>query len=200
MNPRTVLQERYPLADFFEYFRFLGECAGTVYDRGHTQQHHICPRAQFAEYIDEPDNKITLLVADHVHAHKLLEAACRIKALSPALFAAQAEGASKGGRIGGRTNAESGHMRSIGLKQTSIPEHQAMAARAGRNGGRISGGKNAQEMLKQKRGIFSPGAAARGGKAAGLKNAENGHLDTLRHNRWHVKRSIISPTCELCHV
>lgn len=74
MNPRTALQERYPAADLFEYFRFLGECRGTA-PEGTTHDHHICPRKQFPEFIDSPENLITLSVDDHKHAHALLAAA-----------------------------------------------------------------------------------------------------------------------------
>jgi len=74
MNPRTVLQERYPQADFWEYFRFLGECKGTM-PSGRTNEHHICPEKQFPEYKGASENLITLTLEDHAYAHELLGAA-----------------------------------------------------------------------------------------------------------------------------
>jgi len=75
VNPRTVLQERYPSADLWEYFRFLGECAGTL-PEGEAHEHHICPKKQFPEYAEGfPENLITLRIEDHAFAHKLLGAA-----------------------------------------------------------------------------------------------------------------------------
>jgi hypothetical protein len=91
MNPRTVLQERYPLADFTIYFRHLDACRTSK--SLNTHDHHICPKAQFPEYKDLdsfPENSITLTIDDHSFAHKLLEAACGIKAPSTALFEATA--------------------------------------------------------------------------------------------------------------
>ncbi len=89
MNPQTVLQERYPAADFWAYFHFLQSCIGT--EKGNTHEHHICPKKQFPEYeFFFPENLITLKLGDHARAHKLLEAACGIKAPSTALIEATA--------------------------------------------------------------------------------------------------------------
>ncbi len=82
MNPRTELEKRYPEADFSIYFRHLEACKGTKSESGSTQEHHICPRAQFSEYVTALENLITLTLEDHSFAHKLLEAACGIKAPS----------------------------------------------------------------------------------------------------------------------
>lgn len=73
MNPRAVLQERYPASDFSFYFRHLEACMGTEKQRGRTHEHHICPCKQFPEYEhDEPANLITLTIEDHSWAHRLL--------------------------------------------------------------------------------------------------------------------------------
>jgi hypothetical protein len=80
MNPRTVLQERYPAANLMPYFGFLEWCKGTQSGPWRTHEHHILPRKQFPEYADCPENLITLTVEDHAHAHRVLEAVCGIKA------------------------------------------------------------------------------------------------------------------------
>jgi hypothetical protein len=86
MNPRTVLQERYPSADFWEYFRFLGECSGTA-PAGQAHEHHICPVEQFPEFEFDPANLIALTVEDHAHAHKLLAAAVpELRDISPLIL------------------------------------------------------------------------------------------------------------------
>lgn len=88
MNPQTELEKRYPQADFSIYFRHLEACR-TV--KGlNTQDHHICPRAQFPEYAEDfSENLITLNIEDHDFAHKLLEAACGIYA-PPTIFSGAA--------------------------------------------------------------------------------------------------------------
>jgi hypothetical protein len=105
MNPRSILQERYPLADFSIYFRHLDVCR-TV--KGlNTHDHHICPRKQFPELEQDPDNLITLAIGDHAFAHRLLEAACGIYAPSTMFFEMQCwtperiNKAIKAGRRGG---------------------------------------------------------------------------------------------------
>jgi hypothetical protein len=36
------------------------------------------------------------------------------------------------------------------------------------------------------------------GRIQGRKNTENGHMQKMRHIRWHVHRGIIMPSCSLC--
>jgi hypothetical protein len=55
----------------------------------------------------------------------------------------------------------------------------------GRIGGPI-GGRKAKELGL---GIFAPGMAAAGGRIASRIN---------NHERWHIKRGIVNPNCELC--
>jgi hypothetical protein len=88
MNPRAVLQERYPQTDFWEYFRFLGECKGTTLS-GRTNDHHICPEKQFPEYKHDPENLITLTIEDHAYAHELLGAAVPELRATPAFIRKQ---------------------------------------------------------------------------------------------------------------
>jgi NUMOD3 motif len=93
MNPRNVLRERYPAADFSVYFRHLDACR--TEKSLHTQDHHICPRKQFPEYSDAAENLITLHGDDHAFSHKLLEAACGIKSPSTVFFQASIESAAR---------------------------------------------------------------------------------------------------------
>jgi general stress protein YciG len=202
MNPRAVLQERYPEADFWPYFSFLEACRGT--EKGlDTHEHHICPRAQFPEYEKGfPENLITLKLTDHSWAHRLLELACGIKAPSTTWIESQTwtperqakaveagrKGGRKGGLIGGpiagRMNVESGHIAAL----NSNSEHQA---RAGRKGGVIGGRVTAAIP-----GHFSK-AGCKGGRISGRSNIEKvRHL--ANHGRWHVRRGIKSLTCKLC--
>ena len=37
-----------------------------------------------------------------------------------------------------------------------------------------------------------------GGRNGGRKNVESGHLASLNHKRWHVRRGVINPECQLC--
>jgi hypothetical protein len=79
MNPKAVLQERYPTADHDKlviYFRNVEALRGTKRESGRTHRHHICPVAQFPEYeFDYPENLIDVTIEDHIFLHKLLEAA-----------------------------------------------------------------------------------------------------------------------------
>jgi NUMOD3 motif-containing protein len=77
MNPRAVLQERYPTANLVVYFAFIELCRLREPKplRMMTQEHHICPKKQFPEHKDAPENLITLWTPLHWHAHRLLSAA-----------------------------------------------------------------------------------------------------------------------------
>jgi hypothetical protein len=70
LNPRTVLQVCFPLADFEAYFSFLAE--HQTVKGPNTQDHHILPRNPFPEFEDCPENLITLTKQDHATAHKIL--------------------------------------------------------------------------------------------------------------------------------
>jgi hypothetical protein len=97
------------------------------------------------------------------------------------------EGSIKGGRASGKKNAENGHMSSLG---------------------RVHGGRYAH-VLVEYRTIEHQSQA---GKLGGQKHVASGHIQSLgrkssapggplakaRHERWHVKRDIISDTCSFC--
>jgi hypothetical protein len=86
MNPQTILQERYPAANLVVYNAFMELCRQFEPEpqKGMTQEHHICPRKQFPEYVAAPENLITLRTLLHQHAHKLLAASVpEIQNLAP---------------------------------------------------------------------------------------------------------------------
>ena len=199
MNPQVILRERYPRADFSVYFRHLAACR-TV-KALNTQEHHICPRKQFPEFIDSPENKIILKTDDHAFAHKLLEALCGIKSPPTTYFESARDAAAKGGRVsgprsavkclargtgifatgarakGGRKNVLSGHLAIISAK-VRTSEHQAHAAH-------FAG--VAVQKIHKKNGT---GCFSRAHQAAASAGSN--------HIRWHVNRNIVSPTCSLC--
>jgi hypothetical protein len=170
VNPRQVLQERYPAANLAVYFAFIAGCRQFEPEpkKGMTHEHHICPRKQFPEYVEEPENLITLYTPLHMHAHRLLGSAVpELSRASAAWIAAAARAGRKGGRKGGRKNKEN----SAGI---FAPGMQA-------KGGRTQGRKNKENST----GIFAPGVSAKGGRIA-------------NHLRWHTKRGIVNPNCKLC--
>jgi hypothetical protein len=202
MNPRTTLQERYPEADFSIYFRFLDACRDT--EKGlDTQEHHICPRKQFPEFIDEAENLMTLRIDDHDFAHKLLEAACGIKAPHTAFLEAQRESASRAAALGGRKGGHNGGSNSY-ARRTGV--HGRSAEKMSKDGR-----KAALVMVEKKLGIFAPEMLGVGGRIAGKKcrdkklgifsltheeHREAGLASTRK--RWHLNRNIVSASCTLC--
>lgn len=179
MNPRAALQERYPTADFWEYFRFLGECKGT-HPEGRTHEHHICPRKQFPEFVDAPENLITLSIDDHAHAHDLLGDAVPELQKSVHLLASWSfEAAAKAGRKGGPIAAQVCKKLGIGVYAPESP---------GKIGGKIGGRKNV-ESGHIARLNSNHEHQVRAGRAGSLRGT---------HKRWHVARRIKSPTCSLC--
>lgn len=181
------MEAKYPQADFGAYFYVLGQSVGSDH------KHHIAPRSLFPELADEPDNLKPLSVREHVEAHRMLAIQIPEANWYPKFIAGNLATSAKGGRIGGRIHKKNG---------TGIfaPEHRGksgritkekgigifapgMAAKAGKIGGRIA----AENGI----GAHAPGMAAKGGRITGRINC---------HNRWHVKRGVVSPTCELCQM
>lgn len=190
MNPQTVLQERYPSADFGPYFAFLEACKGLTPEKGKTHEHHICPKAQFPEYRYELANLITLMIEDHRQSHRLLAAAIPEEFGPPAAWIEGAsEAAPKGGRAAAEKNKAKGtsvYSREIQMKGASL-------------GGRVSGRQNKElgrgifGLTLEQRQEIGRRAGKIGGRLGGLLGAPK-----MLHNRWHVKRGIVSPTCSLC--
>src|SRR5208337_2421443 len=106
MNPRTELEKRYPDCAFSVYFTFLA--ANKALSLSGSHKHHICPKKQFPEYINSPENKILLSVEAHSIAHKLPEASCGIKSPPAVYFEMQHSAAARGGKIGGNSNKKNG--------------------------------------------------------------------------------------------
>jgi len=86
------------------------------------------------------------------------------------------------GRISGRKAVENGHLARV----------RSVSGRKARESGHLAR------------------IASRGGRTQGRKNAENGHLASIaskggrlggritNHERWHIKRGVVSPRCEFC--
>jgi len=105
------------------------------------------------------------------------------------------EGCRKGGHLQGQAAVESGQLAEARSIRTP-EEHREFSRRGGlanvesghiaavgRAHGKIQGRKNVESGLLEK---IRPAAGRKGGPIA-------------MHNRWHVKRGIISSTCKLCN-
>lgn len=208
MNPQTVLQERYPAADFSLYFCYLEACRLSKQETEHTHGHHICPKEQFPEYKHDPDNQITLTVAQHSHAHELLYAAVPELGAVAAWIESQAEVDHVAcGRIGGHKSRElhkgihalTFEQRSvIGVINGNHAKEQRFGV-CGRSSEQMSedGRKGGLAAKENGVGWFAPGVAANAGHLGGLVGGRKGSQIT-NHKRWHAKRGIVNPKCELC--
>jgi hypothetical protein len=145
VNPREVLQAKYPAANLAVYFAFIEMCRQFEPEpqKRLTHEHHICPRKQFPEYAEGfPENLITLRTHLHMHAHKLLTAAVpELCNITPWIKA----GAAVDHAAIGRHAKENG---------TGIFA-PGMQAKGGRKGGR--------KHKENSTGIFAPGMQAKGG-------------------------------------
>jgi hypothetical protein len=203
MDPRKVLQERYPKADFTIYFRHIDACLGTKRESGRTHEHHICPNRQFPEYGKGfPENLIVLSLEDHDFAHKLLETACAIKAPATMFM------------TGPRLHLTPEHQSAAGRKSAARTTFARLSA-AGKIGGHKavesgqwnSARKKGHAAKAERRRIFgSTPKEISNGRALGQKNIaallqrnrENGHQARLNHIRWHVNRGLLKANCVLC--
>jgi hypothetical protein len=195
-NARSVLEGRYPFADFSEYFRYLKACAAErskphrqFLDPKRKYSHHICPRAQFPEFAGEPDNQIKITVEQHIHAHDLLSIAAPELYVAPSFIAAC-------------IRLKSAHQRKALLAAIrKNPDHQRHAGRCAAAVNKMNGTLRAAQRKR----------SSAGGKVAGRRAVKSGQLARLRtpkhqsaagraanHKRWHVKRSAVNPKCELC--
>jgi hypothetical protein len=182
VNPHLELEKRYPEADFAVYFRHLDACR-TERCSG-THEHHICPRKQFPEFADSPENLIPLRVDDHAHAHKLLEAACGIKAPPAALLETSLVVAVKAGSKGGQKTRDN----KSGMFARTKEQVSEDARRAGKIGGAVQGKKsavsghlasirpNVETLRKQlaacRTAEHQAKAGAAGGRVSGPKNGQ----------------------------
>jgi hypothetical protein len=175
MNPQTVLQERYPRADFSEYFRFLEtrRCSNKI----GAHDHHICPKKQFPEYeFGFLENRILLSVADHMLAHEILHRA------EPELWAPSSwiAAASKGGRIGGAIAGALCKEKKIGVCGMSLEQRRA------------AGLLGSQEHKKNGTGFYSKEVQSRGGLAnqvlQALRPREELHLEAAARGHANVRK------------
>jgi hypothetical protein len=195
-SPHSVLGSAFPLADFSAYLRFIEACREKK-PEGETHDHHICPRACFPEYVEEPDNLIALSVEDHARAHALLNDVDPELYVNTSLIPAASLIAAFAGRC------------SVGINKANGTGHFAPGE------ARRAGLRNVAINKSKRLGIFDPKVCAQGGRTCGLRHKANGTgicgltLEqrqaagrrggcTANHNRWHVKRGIVNVHCELC--
>ena len=196
-NTRSVLEGRYPFADFSDYLNFIESCKGKPkrrhkYQDRRTHSHHICPRAQFPEYIEEPANRIKLTIAEHVHAHDLLSMAEPELYVVPSFILAVAVNTVAKARHAGRVAAVVNKAKGTSVFSREIQVKGASA------GGKVSGrmrvedGTLARNRTREHQRKALASAIARDPKhqsrAARIGN----------HKRYHVSRSRVNPKCELC--
>lgn len=108
-----------------------------------------------------------------------------------------------GGKIGGRKNVLSGHLKSISSK-------------GGQAAGLINGRLNGLILARLKKGVCDPKIASKGGQLGGPVSGRiavsTGQLASLRtpqhqsaaarvsnHIRWHINRNTVNPKCSLCN-
>lgn len=183
---RRDLSDRIPGADFVPYFAFIE--SRPVRDQKDSERHHILPKREFPGHVKNPDNLIYLSVGDHLRAHYWL-ALCApeclsfqrtfflmsaprkaAKLLTPEEVSSYAEVYERGravqkvhavalGVTQGRINIKNGHLDRV------RPDPEV---------NRIQGLKNAQSGHLDR--IRTIDVCVKGGKAAGKKAVENGHL------------------------
>ena len=221
------MEAKYPQADFGAYFYVLGQSVGS--DHKHhiaprslfpeladepdnlkplSVREHVEAHRMLAIQIPEANWYPKFIAGNLATSAKGGRIGGRIhKKNGTGIFASGMS--AKGGRLGGKIGNREG--KAIGGRITGrihkkngtgifAPEHRGksgritkekgigifapgMAAKAGKIGGRIA----AENGI----GAHAPGMAAKGGRITGRINC---------HNRWHVKRGVVSPTCELCQM
>jgi len=196
-DPHSVLESAFPFADFSAYLRFIEACREKK-PEGSTHDHHICPRACFPEYMEEPDNLIPLSVEDHTRAHAILnETDVPDLYVNTSLIPAASLIAAHAGRC------------SVGINKANGTGHFALGE------ARRAGLRNVAINKSKRLGIFDPKVCAQGGRTRGLRHKADGTGicgltleqrqaagrkggSTANHNRWHVKRGRVNPKCSLC--
>lgn len=115
------------------------------------------------------------------------------------------ENCSKGGKLGGQKCVETGHIIELGLEQGKKNKESGHWDRIrilGLEGsverGRVQGLKNVesghlQRLDQGKKNAAKPGYMSMIGKIGGKKRGLS-----MCHLRWHVRRNIFNPNCELC--
>ncbi len=121
-------------------------------------------------------------------------------------YGASLEASIKGGKVAGRMCAENGHM--INMRSKMTPEILSNAGKLGMSRmtveqhskyGKCGYSRGIQQATQEQRSGW--------GRKSGLKSASTGRIQSLailgnriaNHQRWHVRRGIVSPTCLLCN-
>jgi hypothetical protein len=172
---RSALERRYPFADLDDYLCWLDECRAKKTYQRKTHKHHVAPRAQFPELVDDPDNLIKLTVEQHVHAHDLLSMAIPDLYVTPSFIRANMHIASVAARIGGRAAAAVNKRKGTSVYSREIQLKGASA------GGKVTGPLRLEVLARYRTREHQR-------KAAQIGN----------HKRYHVRRGRVSPKCGLC--
>ncbi len=108
---------------------------------------------------------------------------------------------------GGQRNAESGQIQALGRSGIGGRIRGREAAKSGQiqKLGHVQGRKNVENGHLAR--VRTHEGSVKGGQIGGRKVVENGHLASIQtpenrakglHTRWHVKRNIVNPNCQLC--
>jgi hypothetical protein len=215
-NLQNILQQKFPKADFHEYFDFL-EHLDILIKGGH--KHHILPKKQFPEFKNNSKNCIRVSSENHFLAHYYLALASSefdlafflmsnyhsVKVVQTQLthfIKLYEQGRLKQLQVSkeiGRKAVESGQLReaaSAGGRtgaggRRSVEIHGAPGTRADK----IKGTRKRNELHGNP---ATKESRSKGGKIGGRTSVTKGYLTRARHIRWHSKRGIVSPICELC--
>jgi hypothetical protein len=196
-NARSVLQGRYPFADFGAYFSFIESCRGKLkrrhkYQDHRSHLHHICPRSRFPKHSEVPANIIKLTIAEHVHAHDLLSMAEPDLYVQPSFIWANMYYASKAARIGGRAAAAVNKARGTSVYSREIQLKGASA------GGKVSGRMRVEDGTLARNRTRKHQCKALASAIARDPKHQSRAARIGNHKRYHVRRSITNPHCDLC--
>jgi hypothetical protein len=209
---RDAMELRFPYADFRSYFEFIDTCAG-----GGKHRHHVAPRCEFSELIEDLDNIALLSYEDHARAHVLLSEAVpdhlgfRVAALH--MFGKSEEAflelCKKGAREGGRKSMTALRKR---LGKKGLQAVSAMGIAAARAGGWRGCRKGHATQAAAGHPQLAKAHAVVGGiegmKAWGRKIGAiaakkypemlRRNLDKGRHTTNHTRRGIVNTACKFC--
>lgn len=163
------------------YFKFVESFKQqTIEDGEYTEKHHIIPR--YAGGSDDEENLVKVTYRQHIFLHKLLYAWLKnpqdlsaVRLMSGISVDRKFELCSMAGKIGGRRNVESGHMKRM------TDEHSS----------RIGLTNVASGHLDRIRKFSNTDVRKEKLKILCKKNVESGHLDRIREAAHEANRNRI---------
>jgi hypothetical protein len=201
---QEILKQKFPKANFRRYFDFLEQVVVLV-KGGH--RHHILPKNEFPELKNDPRNLVRISPAEHYLAHYLLAIASPEFELAFFLMSSYRSAQIDRTQLSQFAQIyERGRFKQIQASKETCqklikdPRHREWASAGGKTG--AGGRKNVElhgpiigtrmDRIKgaHRRNELYGNPATQGSRAKGGKRG--GHI------RWHVKRGIVAPGCELC--